>query len=88
MWNLSPLEKPYTVNELMKEIGGTAADNGERKVDRGYRRPDDKNRVVDFREWMWRFLREMPDKNEDILLWLQSGNEYFNGEIKNQYVGK
>ncbi|NIA30984.1 MAG: hypothetical protein GWP06_13855, partial [Actinobacteria bacterium] len=88
LWNLSPLEKPYTVNELMKEIGGTAADNVERKTDRKYRRLDDKNRVVDFGEWMWRFLREMPDKNQDVLLWLQSGNEYLNDEIKNQYAGK
>ena len=88
MWNLSPLERPYTVNELIKEIGRTAADSGKRKGDRGSRKPGQKNKRVDLREWMWRFLREMPNKDQDVLLWLQSGNEYFNGEIKNQYAGK
>ena len=75
---MSPLEQPYSAQEVKRETANVKreeTDTGYRMPDSGYRMPDAR-----FLERLKMLLEQLPQEEEAVLGWLQSGNDYSNTE--------
>ena len=79
-WDLSPLEQLYNLQEISK-AGET--DSTKVRVEARYRGMSD-----GFKNCIWRFLQMMPRRDESLLFWLQSENDYYYGESQDYYAGR
>src|SRR3990172_6355055 len=85
LWDLSPLEQPYSAQEVKRETANVKreeTDNGYQMPDAGYQMPDSGYRMPDarFLERLKMLLEQLPQEEEAVLGWLQSGNDYRNTE--------
>jgi hypothetical protein len=83
LWDLSPLEQPYSASELERETSNVKREetgSRDRMPDTGYRTAD--TRYVGM---LNELISRMTTENEAVLGWLQSGNDYRNTESKGFY---
>ena len=71
MWDLSPLEQPFSAQEVKRETANVKRD----EKDNGYQMPDAR-----YLERLNMLLERMLQEEEAVLGWLQSGNDYSNTE--------
>ena len=89
LWGLSPLEQPYRATDVGYWVAEKSGKVGKYKSEKVKRFAGMKGLGVgDFTLRIEDLLKRMPDRDEEILFWLQSGNVYLKGENVNQYVGR
>ena len=76
LWDLSPLEQPYQLQDI------------EKILDAGYWLLNKKSVIEDFKGRLQYFSRIFRGEDETLFLWLQSGNQYYSSDGVDYYLGR